>query len=127
MARQIPDDTVDREQFRKDVGKRIAKRRTELNLTQEELAEKSSLTQQQISYAERGEKGLRNENLLKVAQALNVSTDYLMTGNYAETDLGIMLSEVSDEIKDLNLEERILLCKSISLYVQAIKVNHHSV
>ena len=127
MARQIPDDTVDREQFRKDVGKRIAKRRTELNLTQEELAEKSSLTQQQISYAERGEIGLRNENLLKVAQALNVSTDYLMTGNYAETDLGIMVSEVSEEIKDLNLEERILLCKSISLYVQAIKVNHHSV
>ena len=67
MARQIPDDTVDREQFRKDVGERIAKRRTELNLTQEELAEKSSLTQQQISYAERGEKGLRNENLLKVS------------------------------------------------------------
>ena len=56
-----------------------------------------------------------------------MSTDYLMTGNYAETDLGIMLSEVSEEIKDLNLEERILLCKSISLYVQAIKVNHHSV
>ena len=126
MARQIPDDAVDREQFRIDVGNRIAQRRTELNLTQEELAERASLTQQQISYAERGEKGLRNENLLKVAQALNVSTDFLLTGNLSEADLSIILSEISEEIKGLNLEERILLCKSISIFVQAIKLNSTS-
>ena len=126
MARQIPDDAVDREQFRIDVGNRIAQRRTELNLTQEELAERASLTQQQISYAERGEKGLRNENLLKVAQALNVSTDFLLTGNLSEADLSIILSEISEEIKGLNLEERILLCKSISIFVQAIRLNSTS-
>lgn len=126
MARQIPDDAVDREQFRIDVGNRIEQRRTELNLTQEELAERASLTQQQISYAERGEKGLRNENLLRVAQALNVSTDFLLTGHLCEADLSIILSEISEEIKGLNLEERILLCKSITIFVQAIRLNSTS-
>ena len=67
-------------------------RRKYLGLTQEALAEKADLTTQFVSYAESGKRAMRPENLLKIAKALNVSTDYLLTGDIIEKDY-LLLSE----------------------------------
>lgn len=67
--------------FLKEMGKRIAARRKEQNLTQEKLAEKADVTSQMLSNAERGVKALRPENLLKICLALNESADYILSGD----------------------------------------------
>ena len=55
-------------------------------------SEKTELTPQFVSYAESGKRATRPENLLKIARALNVSVDYLLTGDIIDKDL-LLLSE----------------------------------
>ena len=50
-----------------DMGQRLSKRRKQLGLTQEQLAEKAKTTTQTISTAETGRKALRPENILNIA------------------------------------------------------------
>lgn len=80
-----------------DIGNRITELRKRLGWTQEELAEKADLTPQFVSYAESGKRAMRPENLLKLSKALNVSADYLLTGEIIDKDLLIL----SDKIKQL--------------------------
>lgn len=80
-----------------DIGNRITELRKRLRWTQEELAEKADLTPQFVSYAESGKRAMRPENLLKLSKALNVSADYLLTGEIIDKDLLIL----SDKIKQL--------------------------
>ena len=80
------------EEWLKDIGARIMARRQQLRMTQEEVAEKGDLTPQFVSYAETGKRAMRPENLLKLAEALGVSTDYLLTGKITDADL-LILSE----------------------------------
>lgn len=63
-----------------EMGRRIYERRKQLHMTQEELAERASVTPQTISTAELGKKALRPENIIGVSRALEISTDYLLTG-----------------------------------------------
>ena len=67
-------------QFLMDMGERIAKRRKELNLTQEQLAESINLSLQSISCIELGKKAIRPQNLVNLCNTLNISTDYILTG-----------------------------------------------
>ena len=80
-----------------EIGIRIVERRKQLGYTQEELAERADLTPQFVSYAESGKRAMRPENLLKLAKALNVSADYLLTGDIVEKDMLIL----SDKMKNL--------------------------
>ena len=80
-----------------ETGKRIMERRKKLGLTQEQLAEKSEVTTQCVSYAEAGKRGMRPENLMKIAAALGVSTDYLLTGDIIDKDK-LLLSEKLDKL-----------------------------
>lgn len=73
-----------------EIGRRITERRKTLGLTQEALAEKGDLTPQFVSYAESGKRAMRPENLLKIASALGVSADYLLTGEVVDKDLLLM-------------------------------------
>ncbi|MBM6663505.1 helix-turn-helix domain-containing protein [Flavonifractor plautii] len=75
-----------------EVGQRIIERRKRMGLTQEALAELCDTTTQFVSYAETGKRAMRPENLMKLAAALNVSTDYLLTGDIVDKDL-LLLSE----------------------------------
>lgn len=68
-------------EFLEKIGKRIRKRRIQLDYTQEYLAEQMNVTTQMISYAEQGKKAMRPENIVKICNILNISTDYLLTGN----------------------------------------------
>ena len=85
------------ELYRKEMGQRIMERRKKLGLTQEALAELSELTTQFVSYAESGKRGMRPENLMKVAAALGVSTDYLLTGDIIDKDK-LLLSEKLEKL-----------------------------
>ncbi|MPN46665.1 hypothetical protein SDC9_194261 [bioreactor metagenome] len=82
----------------KEIGQRIIERRKKLGLTQEALAEKGDMTTQFISYAELGKRAMRPENLLKICTALDVSADYLLTGDVVDKDLLIL----SDKLRKLS-------------------------
>lgn len=61
------------------IGRRIREERLHLNLTQEILAEDVGLTTAYIGQVERGERNLTLENLVKVANRLGVTVDYLLS------------------------------------------------
>ena len=77
-----------------EIGSRIIERRKQLRYTQEELAERADLTPQFVSYAESGKRAMRPENLMKLSKALNVSADYLLTGDIVDKDMLILLDKM---------------------------------
>ena len=99
-----------------EVGKRVMERRKRLGLTQETLAKMSDLTTQFVSYAESGKRAMRPENLMKIAAALGVSTDYLLTGDIIDKDK-LLLSEKLDRLTaaEVRIIENII-DECISLY-----------
>lgn len=88
---------MDIELYLEEVGKRIMERRKKLGMTQEMLGEKSDLTTQFVSYAEGGKRAMRPENLMKIAHALGVSCDYLLTGDIIDKDK-LLLSEKLEKL-----------------------------
>jgi transcriptional regulator with XRE-family HTH domain len=65
------------------LGQRIRDRRTDIGLTQDSLATKLGVTSQHISAIENDKRAPSLEFLLKLAKALNVTTDYLLSGEAA--------------------------------------------
>lgn len=61
-----------------NLGIRIKRKRLEMNLTQENLAEKAKISTAYMGQIERGEKRLSLENFVNIANALNCSTDELL-------------------------------------------------
>ena len=60
------------------IGKRIKAFRKQQNMTQAELAEKSNLSNVYISYIETGVKGVSLDALMKIANALDLSSVSLL-------------------------------------------------
>lgn len=92
---------VGNSEFLKDMGQRIMIRRKSLRMTQEELAEKLGVSTQMISNLELGKKAIRPENLAKVCEALELSADFVLTGNNTKT----AVDEVAEKLIQLTGEE----------------------
>ncbi len=84
----------------KALGERIAKRRRVLNLTQDEVAEATGLSNNYISNIENNHSIPSIETLMKVCEALETTPDYLLLGT---------VKYVDDSLKD-QITERIKLC-----------------
>lgn len=61
----------------KTVAEKILTARSEMNMTQDELAEKVDVSRRSIAAYERGESVPRKSTILKLGKVLNVSTKYL--------------------------------------------------
>ena len=64
---------------RKELGTAVRAFRTQLNLSQEALSERSELHRTYISDIERGTRNVSLENIARLAQALNVSIPELFS------------------------------------------------
>lgn len=64
----------------KQFGERVRARRTELELSQERLAERAGLHWTFVGQVERGQRNLSLHNICKLAQALQVDPGVLMEG-----------------------------------------------
>ena len=64
----------------KFIGRQIRKYRTQLNLSQEKLAEAAGCHPTYIGQIERGEKNVSLENITKISSALNVPLSKLVEG-----------------------------------------------
>lgn len=69
-----------------EIGARIAQRRKQLGLTQEQAAERADLTQQFFASVEIGAKNIRAKSVIKVCKALDISADYLLMGAVSDID-----------------------------------------
>ena len=78
----------------KQIGKRIAKRRDVLDMTQAQLAEKANLSTTYTGNVERGAT-CSIETLMKLCTALDVTPDYLLLGVDKE-----YRNESLDDVKD---------------------------
>lgn len=85
-------------QFLIDMGLRIYKRRKELKLTQEQLAEKMGVSLQTVSCIELGKKAIRPENLSNLCRILDITADYILNGIRSESQL----SGVNKKLSELN-------------------------
>ena len=68
---------------------RLLRKRKELNITQTELAKRAGMTAPSISQYESGLRNPSYEAILKLANALGVSSDYLISGSTASNDNSI--------------------------------------
>lgn len=89
------------------MGERIASRRKQLGLTQEQAAELTGVSHQFFACVERGLKNIRSENVIKLSVALDISTDYILKGESNQTDYNHIASLVKplDETQLKCLEE----------------------
>lgn len=69
-----------------DVGRRLKKEREKNNYTQAYLADISGTSQALVSLVEKNKKVLTSKQAEKLASALGVGTEYLLTGNLKKKD-----------------------------------------
>jgi transcriptional regulator with XRE-family HTH domain len=105
------------------IGERVRHRRTELGLTQDDLAQRAGISKSFLSDLENGKRSIGAETLLDLGQAMGVSLDFLMTGkaseDQAQQEIPAALSRfaeaeglsVRDTLTLLRLQEQIALTR----------------
>jgi len=81
--------------FYEDIGSRIKKKRIELRLTREGLAQLADISDKFIYDIEVGKKGMSAETLYKISQGLGVSADWLLGSCSFEDDRNNQESQMS--------------------------------
>lgn len=81
--------------FLVNMGVRIARRRKDLHLTQEQLAEKMGVSLQTVSCIELGKKAIRPENLANLCVHLEVTADYILYGKRNEEQMKDTVDKLS--------------------------------
>ena len=89
----------------KELGKRIRAERRKQDLTQEKLAEMADISDSFMGHIERGGRTLSIETLAKLANALNLSIEYIVCGefNYQPDMLPV---EVYDALNKMSSSQR---------------------
>ena len=73
-----------------DLGHRIRKQRTQRGWTQEALAERVNVSTSFVGHVERGTRKASLETLVSIANVLDVSLDYLLSGSMNSSVIGPM-------------------------------------
>lgn len=96
----------------KILPERIKLLRTQLGITQEQLAEKCNVTASCISRWETGKWAPNTENLFLLSRALNVSVDSLC-GLVERPVEDALVSQISDELASLSVQERLFVLRMV--------------
>lgn len=81
------------------LGKRLRQERHKMNWTQEKLAEKVEVSDAYIGQIERGERSLSLETLVKLANQLGVTVDYLLHDSITIND-----DQFTNQIRQIMLD-----------------------
>ena len=93
--------------FNVEIGKRIRLIREARGKTREQIAEIEEISAQFLFYIETGRKGMTSRTIVNLARALNVSTDFILTGNV--TPLAKIVNNLEGlSPEDLNLAEQFI-------------------
>lgn len=96
------------------VGQRIKEERKKYRLTQEKLAEEAGLNDSYIGQIERGSKKPSMESIVKLANTLGITVDYLLQ-DVVPAKKNALLEEVLAELSKRDDEEIRLILNMIRL------------
>ena len=95
-------DKLEKEQITKSVGKRIQECRQKAGLTQEQLSEKSGISQKHISRIEQGYHDTHFTMIYKIAKALEVTVEELLEPSIEiRIDFDLFKSNVCHQLKEM--------------------------
>lgn len=107
-----------------ELGLRIRQARTERNVSQMVLAEKCGISVPYVSDIERGKKCFSVDILLRIAQALQVSTDWLLRLDLPQTEYTYN-AEAAELLADCSKEEAVLLLEMMQSTKNILRKNKH--
>lgn len=96
--------TVNKELLNKEIGQRVRKMREYHEMTRENLAEYADISVQFLATIESGKKSMTTYTLYKIAKALQVSADYLLSGETvsgSSDNINLLLETLSPSEKDI--------------------------
>lgn len=99
------------------IGKRITKARRYLGINQKELCQMLDMNEATLSRYENGFREPKAVTLAKLAEVLEVSTDYLLgvtdirNYNTLQEDLGNDIEAIFEHTKELLSKDGLMLCK----------------
>lgn len=102
---------VDKSKYLAEFGERVKKRRTELNMNQQDLAERIGYKNKQtISYIENGSRNCTQDQIIALSKALNCTIEYLMGWEKDDTIEG-MIIELTEEASVMDEKQMLRLLK----------------
>ena len=104
------------------VGKRIKKLRKDLGLTQQQLADKVGVTYIQIGRYETGKSNASSDILNKIAEAVNTTVDFLISGGNAEQLNDKELLQLFKEVEVMENEDKNTIKQLIDAFVTKRKL-----
>lgn len=106
------------------IGGRIKDRRITLNITQKDLATQVGVSGSAINQFEKGEKVPAAGTLIKLAEALDVSSDYLLgVGDKDEIFLDKRVKQAFNDFITLNKRDRMQIMSNINFLRDQAKKN----
>lgn len=94
-----------------EIGKRIARRRRQLKMTQAEVEEKAEIGYKYLSNVERGISIPSTEVIIRLAMALDTSPDEFLVGTAIHRDDA--WRTVGDQLRSLSRKQLLLVSKFI--------------
>ncbi len=104
----------------KALGANIRKYRVQKGLTQDEAAEKCSLSTNYFRQIEFGNKVPRLETFLRIAETLEVSTELLLSGNVSWTTQ-IRSNELYIKLEDLEESQKRFVLETVDALIEGLK------
>ncbi len=86
------------------LGSRVKRKRLELNLTQERLAELADISAVYVGQIERGERHMTIDILVKLSEILEISVEELLKDSTKE-NIPSRMKEISNLLNELNSSE----------------------
>lgn len=105
----------------KQLGLNIKQERLKNNLTQDQLSEKLDIYTSYLGRIERGERNVPLSTLIKIANLLDVSIDYLLKDSTAKDNSNAISLEFNNLTADLSTSEKILILEMIKLMTSHFK------
>lgn len=103
-----------------NLGNRIRDERHRAHLTQEQLAEMVGCNESYIGQIERGAKNPSLEIVVNIANALNVTVDYLLADNVKVDQINGLLDEIVSLVKDRDPEDIRFIITITRLYLDLL-------
>ena len=100
-----------------EIGKNIRAARKQLNMSREELAEKSGLSAKFIGNIERGEKAVSLDSFVSIANALGSSADTLL-GSMLANGYQVKASRLCEQIEALSPNKRKKILELIEVFLK---------
>lgn len=106
-----------------EIGRQVRRLRRQRGWSQARLAERADLSDTYISHIERATKQVSLNALLRLAAALKVTLDQLLSGSQPQ-DTGAYLPELQTLFQDCSLRERRILLDIAGAVKEVLRANH---